>query len=327
MNSHSSRIVLAPAPGGPEVLAVETRALPDPDPGHVLIDVAASGVNRADVFERMGLYPPPAGASEGLGLEVSGRIRAVGEGVSGLEIGQSVVALVSGGGYADIVRACAGSTLPAPEGVNLVDAAGLPEAVFTVWTNVFDQARLQPGERFVVHGGAGGVGSAAIQMAKAHGAHVIATARGAVRTHLCRDLGADEAYDHQAEDWSARIREHGGADVILDMVGGDYVQQNLDCLNVKGRIVMIAFLRGHRVEVDLMGVMLKRQILTGSTLRSRSDAEKMMIAQAVHTRVWPWIAQGAVRPLIDSRFVLESVRQAHARMDDGGHAGKILLMP
>jgi NADPH2:quinone reductase len=258
---------------------------------------------------------------------VSGTVRALGEGVTEFAIGDPVVALVSGGGYADVARAKAGSVLPAPDGVSLVDAAGLPETVFTVWTNVFDAGALKPGERFLVHGGASGIGTTAIQMAKAHGAYVIATAGGPDRAQLCRDLGADRAFDYHAEDWSAAISAEGGADVILDMVGGDYVQKNLNCLNRLGRIVMIAFLKGSRVEVDLMGLMLKRQTLTGSTLRARPDAEKAAIAQAVQTHVWPWIEAGKVRPRVDSTFALDEVSKAHARMDAGGHAGKILLVP
>ena len=323
----SSRIVVAPEPGGPEKLVVKTAKMAPPAPGDVLIDVAAAGVNRPDVFERMGFYPAPDGAPEGLGLEVSGTVRALGEGVSTFKVGDPVVALVSGGGYADVARAKAGSVLPAPEGVAIEDAGGLPETVFTVWTNVFDAGALKPGERFLVHGGASGIGTTAIQMAKAHGAYVIATAGGADRAQLCLDLGADRAFDYHAEDWSAAVKGEGGADVILDMVGGDYVQKNLACLNRMGRLVMIAFLKGSRVEVDLMGLMLNRQTLTGSTLRARPDAEKAQIAQAVQTHVWPWIAAGKVRPKVDSTFSLDDVSRAHARMDAGGHAGKILLIP
>lgn len=327
MNPISTRIVTAPEPGGPEKLVVKQVELASPAADEVLIDVAASGVNRPDVFERMGFYPAPEGAPEGLGLEVSGTVRAVGEDVTAYKPGDRVVALVSGGGYADVARAKMGSVLPAPDGVELVHAAGLPETVFTVWTNVFDAGALQPGERFLVHGGVSGIGSTAIQMAKAQGAYVIATAGGADRAQACLDLGADRAFDYHAEDWSAAVRDEGGADVILDMVGGDYVQKNLNCLNRFGRLVMIAFLKGSRVEIDLMGVMLKRQTVTGSTLRSRPDEEKAQLAQAVQTHVWPWIKAGKLRPLVDSTYALDDVAQAHARMDAGGHAGKILLIP
>lgn len=327
MNPISSRIVTAPEPGGPENLVVTRIELASPTADEVLIDVAASGVNRPDVFERMGFYPAPEGAPEGLGLEVSGTVRAIGDGVTAFKPGDQVVALVSGGGYADIARAKVGSVLPAPDGLELVDAAGLPETVFTVWTNVFEAGALKPDERFLVHGGVSGIGSTAIQMAKAHGAYVIATAGGPERAQACLDLGADRAFDYQAEDWSAAIKGEGGADVILDMVGGDYVQKNFSCLNRFGRVVMIAFLKGSRVEVDLMGLMLKRQTLTGSTLRSRSDEEKAMLAQAVQTHVWPWVEAGKLRPRIDSIYALDDVAKAHARMDAGGHAGKILLRP
>ncbi len=325
--NRTTRIVLAPTPGGPDALTIETRELAPPGAGEVLIGVEAAGVNRPDIFERMGLYPPPPGAPEGLGLEVSGRVLETGEGVSGLREGDPVVALVSGGGYADIARADAGSVLPAPQGVALRDAAGLPETVFTVWTNVFERGALKPGEHLLVHGGASGIGTAAIQMAKAHGCVVFATAGSAERCAFCRSLGADHAFNHREEDWAEAVKERGGADVVLDMVGGDYVQKNLSCLNMEGRIVMIAFLNGSRVEVDLMGMMLKRQTITGSTLRARAAAEKARIAKGVRGRVWPWIASGRVRPVIEAAFPLEDAAAAHARMEAAAPAGKILLIP
>lgn len=325
--SRRTRIITAPSPGGPEALAVETRELTPPGPGEVLIDVAAAGVNRPDIFERQGLYPPPPGAPEGLGLEVSGHVRETGADVARLRPGDPVVALVSGGGYADIARADEDCVLPAPEGVDLVHAAGLPETVFTVWSNVFDRARLQPGERFLVHGGASGIGTTAIQMAKAHGAFVAATAGTPEKCDLCRRLGADLALNYRSDDWVQAVKDAGGADVILDMVGGDYAARNLSVLNTDGRLVMIAFLKGARVELDLMRVMLKRLTLTGSTLRSRPAAEKAAIAQGVQAQVWPWITAGKVRPVIDSVFRLEEAGRAHARMDAMAHAGKILLTP
>ena len=324
--AHRTRIVTAPEPGGPEALRIEERALAPAGPGEVLIDVAAAGVNRPDVFERMGLYPPPEGAPEGLGLEISGTVREAGEGAA-FKPGDPVVALVAGGGYSDIARAKAGSVIAAPEGVDLADAAGLPETVFTVWANVFDRSRLAPDERFLVHGGASGIGTTAIQMAKAHGATVIATAGTADKCDLCRELGADLAIDYKTTDWEAEVKAAGGADVILDMVAGDYVQKNLNVLNADGRISLIAFLKGSRVEVDLMKLMLKRQTLTGSTLRARSDADKAAIAAAVKATVWPWVKAGGLRPVIDSRFALKDAAKAHARMDGGAHAGKILLIP
>lgn len=326
-HSRKTRIVTAPEPGGPDALRIEERTLEPPGEGEVLIEVAAAGVNRPDVFERMGLYPPPKDAPEGLGLEVSGHVLELGKGVEGLKPGDAVVALVTGGGYADIARARAETVLPAPKGICLEHAAGLPETVFTVWTNVFGRAGLKPGERFLVHGGASGIGTTAIQMAKAHGAHVTATAGSEGKCRLCNELGADAALNYREEDWPARVRDAGGADVILDMVGGDYVQKNLSCLNVEGRIVMIAFLKGSRVEVDLMGLMLKRQTITGSTLRARRIEDKRVIAQAVHDHVWPWIEAGKLKPQIDTVFDLDAVAKAHARMDAMAHAGKILLRP
>lgn len=324
--AHRTRIVTAPQPGGPDALRIEERTLAPAGPGEVLIDVAAAGVNRPDVFERMGLYPPPQGAPEGLGLEVSGTVREAGEGAP-FKIGDPVVALVAGGGYCDIARAKAGSVIAAPEGVDLVDAGGLPETVFTVWVNVFDRARLAPGEHFLVHGGSSGIGTTAIQMAKAHGAMVMTTAGTDEKCALARELGADLAVNYKTGDWEAEVKSAGGADVILDMVAGDYVQKNLNVLRTDGRISTIAFLKGARVEVDLTMLMVKRQTLTGSTLRPRSDADKAAIAAAVKGKVWPWIKAGAVRPVIDSRFTLDEVVKAHERMDSMAHSGKILLTP
>jgi NADPH2:quinone reductase len=326
MAEHVTRIVTAAEPGGPDALRLEERTLAPAGEGEVLIDVAAAGINRPDVFERMGFYPPPPGAPEGLGLEVSGTVREAGPG-AGFKAGDRVVALVTGGGYADIARARAVAVLPAPKGVDLVDAAGLPETVMTVFANTFMAAKLQPGERFLVHGGASGIGTTAVQMAKAHGCTVMATAGSAEKCALVKELGADIVFNYREADWAAGAREAGGADVILDMVGGDYVEQNLSVLNRDGRLSMIAFLKGSRVEVDLMGLMLKRLTITGSTLRARPDAEKAAIAQGVKDLVWPWVEAGKVRPVIDSTFKLEDVAEAHARMDAMAHAGKILLTP
>ncbi len=326
MAVHRTRIVTAPEPGGPEALTIEARTLEPAAAGEVLIDVAAAGINRPDVFERMGFYPPPPGAPEGLGLEVSGTIRDVGPGAN-FKIGDRVVALVAGGGYADIARAKAVTTLPAPKGVDLIHAAGLPETVLTVFANAFMAANLQPGERFLVHGGASGIGTTAVQMAKAHGCIVMATAGTVDKCALVSNLGADHVFNYRTDDWAEGVREAGGADVILDMVGGDYVDQNLSVLNQDGRISMIAFLKGSRVEVDLMRLMLKRLTLTGSTLRARPDPEKQAIAEGVRNLVWPWIESGQVRPVIDSTFHLDQVSEAHARMDAMAHAGKILLTP
>ncbi len=326
MADHRTRIVTAPTPGGPEALTIEERVLAPAGEGEVLIDVAAAGINRPDVFERMGFYPPPPGAPEGLGLEVSGTVRQVGPGAD-FKIGDPVVALVAGGGYSDIARAKAVTTLHAPKGVDLVEAAGLPETVLTVFANAFMASRLQPGETFLVHGGASGIGTTAIQMAKAHGCTVMATAGTSEKCALVSELGADHAFNYREDDWVAGARQAGGVDVILDMVGGDYVEQNLSVLNMDGRISMIAFLKGSRIEADLMTLMLKRLTLTGSTLRARPDVEKQAIADGVRKTVWPWIEAGKVRPVIDSTFALEDVSKAHARMDAMAHAGKILLTP
>ena len=326
MTEFRTRIITAPNPGGPEALTVEDRVLDGPGPDEVIIAVAGAGVNRPDVFERMGFYPPPPGAPEGLGLEVSGTIAAVGSNAS-FKIGEPVVALVSGGGYSDYARAHHGAVLHAPVGIDLVEAAGLPETVFTVWVNVFERSSLKPGERFLVHGGASGIGTTAIQMAKAHGAEVIATAGSDEKCKLCTELGADLAINYKQDDWQDMVRQSGGADVILDMVAGPYVEKNLKVLNPDGRISIIAFLQGSRVELDLMSLMLKRQTLTGSTLRPRSHADKAAFAKAIGQTVWPWIEQGKLKPVIDSIHRLDAVVQAHARMDSMAHAGKILLQP
>jgi NADPH:quinone reductase len=318
-------IVIAQEPGGPDVLACVERPRPVPGPGEVLIRNTACGVNRPDQIERLGFYPAPPGAPEGLGLEVSGHVAALGEGVTGLDVGDAVVALVAGGGYSEFVVAPAGSVLPAPKGLDLVDAAGLPETVFTVWANVFEIGALSPDETFLVHGGTSGIGTTAIQMAKAHGARVIATAGTPEKVELCRKLGADIAINYRGEDFEAVVTEAGGADVILDMVGGPYVQKNINCARAGARLVSIAFLQGSRCELDLMRVMLKRITLTGSTLRARPVAEKARLAAAIKDTVWPWIEAGKVRPVIDSRFALTEAVSAHERLDSGEHSGKILL--
>lgn len=321
----TTRIVIAREPGGPDVLEIVTRPVAVPGPGQVLIRNVACGVNRPDQIERLGFYPAPPGAPEGLGLEVAGHVAALGEGVSGLAVGDAVCALVAGGGYSDFVMAPAGSVLPAPDGLDLADSAGLPETVMTVWANVFEIGALSPDETLLVHGGTSGIGTTAIQMARAHGARVIATAGTAEKVALCERLGADIAINYREADFETVVKEAGGADVILDMVGGPYVQKNINCARAGARIVSIAFLQGSRVEVDLMRVMLKRIVLTGSTLRSRPDAEKARLAAAVRETVWPWIAEGRLAPVIDSRFPLADVRAAHRRLDSGEHAGKILL--
>lgn len=319
------RAVTAPEPGGPEALVLEERPVPEPGPGQVLIKVAAAGVNRPDVIQRQGFYPPPEGASDVLGLEVSGHAAALGAGVTEIAEGDAVVALLGGGGYADYAVADAGSVLPAPQALDLRDAAGVPETAFTVWTNVFERGRLAQGETLLVHGGASGIGVTAIQIAAARGGRVFATAGTAEKAALCERLGAERGICYRTEDFVAVMKEAGGTDVILDMVGGDYVQKNLGILNADGRLVQIAYLKGSKVELDLMRLMLKRLTLTGSTLRARPAAEKARLAREVRTHVWPLIADGRYRPVIDSVFPLEDAPNAHRRLDDPDHAGKILL--
>ena len=325
--TRTNRIVTANPPGGPEVLRIETRPMPQAGPGEILIRAAACGVNRPDQIERMGFYPAPPGAPEGLGLEVSGHVEALGDGVSGFDLGEPVCALVAGGGYSDHVAAPAGSVLPVPAGLDLVEAAGLPETVFTVWANVFEIGALLPGETILIHGGSSGIGTTAIQMAKAAGARVFTTAGTDEKCALCQQLGADRAINYRAEDFEAIVTEAGGADVVLDMVGGSYVQKNVNLARPGGRLVSIAFLQGSRVELDMMRIMLKRLTLTGSTLRARPVAEKARLAAALRKTVWPWIEAGQLRPVIDGRFALADVRSAHERLDSGTHSGKILLLP
>jgi NADPH:quinone reductase len=311
-------------PDTPLSLAVVAR--PEPGRGEILIRVAAAGVNRPDLMQRAGLYPPPPGAPDTLGLEVAGVIEAVGPGVTRWREGQEVTALLPGGGYASYAIAQEGSALPIPKGLTLIEAAALPETVFTVWANVFEAGALKRGETLLVHGGASGIGTTAIQMAKAHGARVITTAGSPAKVELCRKLGADVAINYRTDDFETVVGYSGGADVILDMVGGPYVQKNLNVLNDHGRCVIIAFLQGPHADLNLMRLMLKRLTLTGSTLRSRSNAEKARIAREVERAVWPWIEAGKVKPVIDSTFPLEQAEQAHQRLQSGAHAGKIVLV-
>jgi len=310
-------------PDTPLSLAVVAR--PEPGRGEILIRVAAAGVNRPDLMQRAGLYPPPPGAPETLGLEVSGVVESVGPGVTRWHEGDEVCALLAGGGYATYAIAHEGSALPIPKGASLVEAAALPETVFTVWANVFEAAALQPKETFLVHGGASGIGTTAIQMAKAHGARVYATAGDAAKCRLCEKLGAERGINYREQDFEEELLAVGGADVVLDMVAGAYVQKNLNLLKERGRAVIIAFLQGPRAELNLMRLMLKRLTLTGSTLRSRSVEEKARIAGEVERVVWPWIEAGKVKPIIDSTFALDQAEQAHARLKSGAHAGKIVL--
>lgn len=315
-------------PGGPEVLTVVERPVPRPGPGEVLIRVAAAGVNRPDVFQRRGGYPPPAGASDLPGLEVAGEIAALGAGVEGHAVGDAVTALLSGGGYAAFVLAPAGSALPVPAGLSLVEAAALPETVFTVWHNVFERGRLEAGETLLVHGGSSGIGTTAIQIAAARGATVLATAGSAEKCAACVRLGASRAIDYRREDFVAATLEATGgkgADVILDMVGGDYVPRNIAAAAFDGRIVQIAFLGGSRIEADFQRLMVKRLTWTGSTLRARPDAFKARLAAEVRRHVWPLVELGQVRPVIDRTYPLADAAEAHRRMESSGHVGKIIL--
>ncbi len=322
------RAVEITQPGGPEVLVPTTRPVPQPAAGEVLIRVAVAGVNRPDVVQRQGLYPPPPGASDLPGLEVAGTIAAIGPDVTGWQVGDTVCALLGGGGYAEYATAPVGQCLPVPEGLDMVQAAALPETVMTVWTNVFERAGLLPGESLLVHGGTSGIGTIAIQLAKAMGATVFATAGGPEKAAACAALGADHAIDYKTQDFVAVVKEatgKRGVDVVLDMVGGDYLPRNIDCLAMDGRHVSIAFLRGPKVELNLMPVMLKRLTLTGSTLRARSAGQKRALAAAVQEKVWPLISAGKVRPVIAATFPLEQAADAHRLMESSAHVGKIML--
>lgn len=315
-------------PGGPEKLAVSRRSLPQPASGEVLIRVDTAGVNRPDCLQRQGGYPPPPGASDIPGLEVAGTIVALGESVTEWQIGDEVCALLTGGGYAEYCVAPALQCLPIPAGLNLQQAAALPETFFTVWSNVFDRARLQPGEILLVHGGTSGIGVTAIQLARALGSRVFTTVGGAEKAQFCLDLGAERAINYRDEDFVKVVKDatnNRGVNVILDMVGGDYVQRNLSALAVEGRLAFIAFLRGAKVELNLAPVMMKRLTITGSTLRARPVADKAPIAQALQKTVWPLLINGTVKPIIDRVFPLTEAVAAHALMESNRHIGKILL--
>ena len=314
-------------PGGPEVLQATSRDMPVPTDSQVLIEVAASGVNRPDVFQRMGFYPPPPGVTDIPGLEASGTVVAIGSGVQRWKVGDQVCALLSGGGYAEYAVAEESICLPIPEGLSLSDAAALPETCFTVWHNLFERAELQAGEWLLVHGGSSGIGTTAIQMASAMGIKVIATAGSDEKCAACEKLGAVKAINYRQQDFVQACQEitGTGVNVILDMVGGDYVQQNFAACAPKARIVNIAFLRGSKVEVDLLPLMLKQLVLTGSTLRAQPIENKARIAAGVESQVWPLIAQGKFKPVINSRFPLAQASEAHTLMESNQHIGKLLL--
>lgn len=312
-------------PGGPEVLRLTERPTPSPGDNEVLIRTAAAGVNRPDVLQRMGLYPPPPGASDLPGLEVAGEIVGLGPAVSGWAVGDQVCALLPGGGYAQYAVADAGSCLPVPKGLPVEHAAGLPETFFTVWANVFDDAGLKAGETLLVHGATSGVGATAITLAKARGAKVVATAGSKAKRDAAMKLGADAAYCYKDDPWEKEIAEAGGADVALDMAGGDFVPRNLACLNPHGRHVSIAFLRGADAPVNIFNVMRKRLRLSGSTMKARTAKEKAEIAQRLKENVWPLLETGAVAPVIDRFFPLAEAADAHRHMESGAHVGKIIL--
>ena len=316
-------------PGGPGVLVPVEREVPEPAAGEVLVAVEAAGVNRPDVMQRQGLYPPPPGAPDIPGLEIAGTVVAHGEGVEAPAIGSRVCALVTGGGYAEYCTAPAPLCLPVPGGFDAVEAAALPETFFTVWTNVFDRARLAEGESILVHGGSSGIGTTAIQLARAFGATVYVTAGSKAKCDACLALGADAAIDYRDEDFVERIGAltgGRGVDVVLDMVAGDYVARNLKCLAVEGRLVIIAVQRGPKVErLNVLPIMLKRLTVTGSTLRPRTVEQKAVIARALEARVWPLLEAGAVKPIVHSRFPLSGAADAHRLMESGEHVGKIVL--
>lgn len=315
-------------PGGPEVIALEEAELPQPGPGQILVKVAYAGINRPDCLQRAGGYPPPAGAPATPGLEIAGEIVRIGPDVPLLSQGDQITALVAGGGYAEYCLVDAPLAMPIPDGLGLVEAAALPENVLTVYDNVVTRGRLAAGESFLVHGGTSGIGSIAIQLAKALGARIFATARGPEKADFCRSFGADCAIDYAAADFVEVIKAETagrGVDLILDMVGGDYIARNLRCLALEGRLVQIAFLKGSKAEIDFVHLMLRRLTYTGSTLRPRSVAQKAAIVDQVIGTVWPLVEQGHIRPRIDSIFPLAEARAAHERMESSAHVGKIML--
>ncbi len=317
-----------PEPGGPDALVPTTRPVPEPGEGEVLIKVAAAGVNRPDVMQRRGGYPPPPGASDIPGLEIAGAVAALGPGVTGLKTGDQVLALVTGGGYAEYCAAPTAQCLPVPKGLDLKEAAAIPETFFTVWTNVFDRGGLQAGESLLVHGGSSGIGTTAIQLAHAFGARVFTTAGSAEKCKACEGLGAERAINYREEDFVEVVKEatgNAGVNVVLDMVGGDYIQRNIKALAPDGRLCYIAFLGGSKAEVDFLPMMLKRITISGSTLRARSVEFKAEIAQNLKKNVWPLIETGTVKPILHETFPLAEAAAAHRLMESSAHIGKIVL--
>ncbi len=331
MNSslpESMTVIEITAAGEPDVLSPVKRPLPRPGDQEVLIEVSAAGVNRPDVMQRKGLYPPPPGASDIPGLEIAGTVAALGNNVHNLVVGDEVCVLVTGGGYAEYCLAPAALCLPIPQGLTCIQAAALPETFFTVWTNVFERGALVEGERFLVHGGTSGIGTTAIQMAVAFGATVFTTAGSEQKCEFCRNLGAQVAVNYSEQDFVEAIQSataNAGVDLILDIIGGDYLNRNLTCLAPEGRLVQIALQKGPKTLINLLPVMLKRLTLTGSTLRPRSVAEKARLAESLRTKVWPILEAGTVRPIIHSTFPLKEAAKAHELMESSAHIGKIVL--
>lgn len=323
------RVIDMTAPGGPEVLKITERPQPQVHAHEVLIEVAAAGVNRPDCAQRQGSYPPPPGASDILGLEVAGTVVACGEKVSRWKIGDRVCALISGGGYAEYVAAPEGQCLPIPNSLDMIQAAAIPETFFTVWTNVFESGHLKKGERILIHGGSGGIGTTAIQMAREFGAEVFTTAGKKESVKALHDIGAKHVILYKNEDFVKVIKQQTqekGVDVILDMVGGDYFIRNVEALGHLGRLVQIATLHGTKAEIDLRKIMMKRLTITGSTLRARSVEEKTRIAQALEKNVWPLLSAGKLKPMIFKTFSLNEAREAHELMESSAHTGKIVLV-
>jgi len=326
--SRSMTAVEIGKPGGPEVLVPVRRPIPAPAAGELLIAVAAAGVNRPDVLQRLGKYNPPPGVTDIPGLEVAGTVAAVGEGVAGWAVGDAVCALLAGGGYAEYCTAPAVQCLPVPRGMPMAAAAALPETLFTVWSNVFERGGLQPGEALLVHGGTSGIGTTAIQLGAAFGARVFATARGADKCQACVALGAERAIDYTTEDFAAVVKEAtggAGVNVVLDIVGGDYVSRSIDALAVEGRYVCIGFVRGATATLNFFPVMTKRLTLTGSTLRARPVAYKQAVADQLRARVWPLLDDGRVTPVVHEVFPLVEAAEAHRLMESNRHVGKIVL--
>lgn len=312
-------------PGGPDVLTLTERPVPEPAYDQVVIKVAYAGVNRPDALQRAGLYNPPKGASDLPGLEAAGEVISCGAGVTGLRVGDQVCALLPGGGYAEYVATPAAHCLPVPDGLTLRQAACLPETFFTVWSNVFMRGGLQAGQRFLVHGGSSGIGTTAIQLAKAFGARVFATAGSDEKCAACVGLGAEGAFNYRKDDFVEKMQTLGGADLILDMVGGPYIQHNLKALADDGNLVQIAFLQGPKAELNLVQLMTRRLTITGSTLRPQSDLAKARIADQLRAHVWPLLVAGKVAPVMDQEFALADAAAAHARMESSAHIGKIVL--